>query len=150
MVFHLRNPHKQKIFFSLASWCLFPFLFFLFYLFCKHTNNIHVYLWQLHQSRSVSEQVSIYYIPLQVINCEIFFSYIIVRIILFYYEMMKMLFIFYQTNTLSWIFIVLAHWTIQRVDMSLHSDTLFWFQANQSLLFFLNAPCLTEKQQIPI
>ena len=37
-----------------------------------------------------------------------------------------------------------------RVDMSLHSDTLFWFRTNQSLLFLLNAACLAEKQQIPI
>ena len=57
----------------------------------------------------------------------------------------------FQTNTLSWIFIVLAHWNNSpRVDMSLHSDTLFWFWANQSLLFLLNAACLVEKQQIPI
>jgi hypothetical protein len=33
--------------------------------------------------------------------------------------------------------------------MSLHSDTLFWFWANQSLLLLLNAACLAEKQQIP-
>jgi len=34
----------------------------------------------------------------------------------------------HDTNTLSWIFIVLAHWNNSpRVDMSLHSDTLFWF-----------------------
>jgi len=32
--------------------------------------------------------------------------------------------------------------------MSLHSDTLFGFRANQSLLFLLNAACLAEKQQI--
>ena len=31
------------------------------------------------------------------------------------------------------------------VDMLLHTDTLFWFQANQSLLFLLNAACLAEK-----
>jgi hypothetical protein len=37
-----------------------------------------------------------------------------------------------------------------RVDISLHSDTLFWLQANQSLLFLLNAACLAEKQQMPI
>ena len=37
-----------------------------------------------------------------------------------------------------------------RVDLSLHSDTLFWFRANKSLLFLLNAVCLAEKQQIPI
>jgi hypothetical protein len=36
------------------------------------------------------------------------------------------------------------------VDISLHSDTSFWFRTNQSLLFLLNAACLTEKQQIPI
>jgi hypothetical protein len=29
--------------------------------------------------------------------------------------------------------------------MSLHSDTLFWFLANQSLLFLLNAACLAEE-----
>ena len=34
--------------------------------------------------------------------------------------------------------------------MSLHSDTLFWFRADQSLLFPLNAASLPEKQQIPI
>ena len=37
-----------------------------------------------------------------------------------------------------------------RVDISLHSDTLFWFQANQSLLFLIHAACLAEKQPIPI
>jgi hypothetical protein len=30
--------------------------------------------------------------------------------------------------------------------MSLHSDTLFWFRANQTFLFLLNAACLVEKQ----
>ena len=34
--------------------------------------------------------------------------------------------------------------------MSLHSDTLYWFRANQSLLLFLNAAYLAEKQQIQI
>jgi hypothetical protein len=36
--------------------------------------------------------------------------------------------------------------------MSLHSDTLFWFRANQSMLFLLYDACLhvAEKQQIPI
>jgi hypothetical protein len=38
----------------------------------------------------------------------------------------------------------------QRVDISFHSDTLFWFRANQSLLFLLNAACVAEKQHIPI
>jgi hypothetical protein len=32
-------------------------------------------------------------------------------------------------------------------QMSSHSDTLFWFRANQSLLFRLNAACLAEKPQ---
>jgi hypothetical protein len=31
-----------------------------------------------------------------------------------------------------------------------NSDILSWFQANQSLLFLLNAVSLAEKQQIPI
>ena len=56
----------------------------------------------------------------------------------------------YQTNMLSWIFIVLGQWNNNSlVDMSLHSDTLFWYQANQSLLLLLNAAFLTDKQQIP-
>jgi hypothetical protein len=46
---------------------------------------------------------------------------------------------------------VLAHWNNSpRVNMSLHSDTLFWFRANQYVLFLRNAMCLAEKQQIPI
>jgi hypothetical protein len=36
------------------------------------------------------------------------------------------------------------------VDMSLPSDIIFSFRANQSLLFLLYAACLEEKQQIPI
>jgi hypothetical protein len=31
--------------------------------------------------------------------------------------------------------------------MSLHSHPVFWFRANQSLLFLLNDVCLAEKQQ---
>jgi hypothetical protein len=55
------------------------------------------------------------------------------------------------SNMLSWIFIVLAHWNNSPwVDMSLHANTLSWFQAKQSLLFLLNAVCLAEKQQISI
>ena len=48
---------------------------------------------------------------------------------------------------LSWIFIVQAHWNNNpRVDMSPHSDILFWIRANQSLLFLLNTTCLAEKK----
>ena len=54
----------------------------------------------------------------------------------------------YQTNRLSLIFIVLAHWNNSpRVDISIHSYTLFWFWANQSLLFLLNAVCLADKKK---
>jgi hypothetical protein len=46
---------------------------------------------------------------------------------------------------------MLAHWNNSLwIDMSLHSDTLFWFLANQSLLLLIIAVCLAEKQQIPI
>jgi hypothetical protein len=52
------------------------------------------------------------------------------------------------TRPTRWV-IVLVHWNNSpRVDMSLHSGTLFWFWANQSLLVYLNATCLVEKQQI--
>jgi len=57
----------------------------------------------------------------------------------------------YQTNTLSWMFIVLAHWNNSpRIYISPHSDTLSWFRANQSLLLLLICVCLAEKQQTPI
>jgi hypothetical protein len=57
----------------------------------------------------------------------------------------------YKTNTLSWICIVLAHWTNSLlIYMSPHPDTLSWFRVNQSLLFLLNAVCLEGKQRIPI
>ena len=40
----------------------------------------------------------------------------------------------YQTNTLSWILIVLVHWNNnRRIDISPHSDTLSWFWVNLSL-----------------
>ena len=52
-------------------------------------------------------------------------------------------------RNLFWL--ILAHWNNSpRLDMSLHSDTLFWFRANQSLPFLFNAACLAEKQQISI
>jgi hypothetical protein len=48
-----------------------------------------------------------------------------------------------------WILIMLAHWNfIPRVDISVHSDTLSWFKANQYLLF--QAACIAEKQHILI
>ena len=62
---------------------------------------------------------------------------------------MMMRFTLYYTNTLIWIFIVLAHWNNSpRVDVLPHLDTLSWFRANQSFFFLLNAACLAEKQQI--
>ena len=55
------------------------------------------------------------------------------------------------TNTVNWIYIVLSHWNNSpRVDVSLHSDTLYPFIDNQSLILLINAACLVEKQQIPI
>ena len=57
----------------------------------------------------------------------------------------------FTNNTLSCIFIVIAHWNNNSwAEMSLHSDTLFWFWAKQSLLLLPNAACLVEKQHIPI
>ena len=51
----------------------------------------------------------------------------------------------------TWIFIVLAHWNNSPlVDMSLHSNTLFWFRAKQSLFLLLNAACSAEKVKIPL
>jgi hypothetical protein len=51
---------------------------------------------------------------------------------------MMMMFVLFSTNTLSWIFIVLAHWNNSpQVYMSLHSDTLSWFRDNRYLLLLL-------------
>jgi hypothetical protein len=55
----------------------------------------------------------------------------------------------YETNTLSWTFIVLAD-NNPRIDISLHSGTLFWFQANMSLLLLLSTEYLAEDLLIPI
>ena len=65
-------------------------------------------------------------------------------------EMIMMMSTLYKTNTLSWIFIVLPHqWNYSAwVDMSLHSDTLFWFRANQRFLLLFSDVCLAVKQQI--
>ena len=83
---------------------------------------------------------------------EQFFSYIMVRTS---YILMRWWFLLCtRPNTVSWIFIVLhnvANWNnSSQIDMSLHSEILFWFTANQSLLFLLNAASLAEKQQISI
>ena len=41
--------------------------------------------------------------------------------------------------------IVIVHWNNSTwVDMSLRSDTVYWFRTNQSLLFLLNAVCLAR------
>ena len=61
-------------------------------------------------------------------NSVIFQLYYGVNKLIFNEMMMRS--ILYKTNTLSWIFIVLAH--SPQIDMSSHSDTLSWFWANQS------------------
>ena len=55
----------------------------------------------------------------------------------------------YYPNIMTWFFIGLAHWNNSlQVKISLHSDTLSWFHATQSLLLLLNAACFTEEQEI--
>jgi len=45
--------------------------------------------------------------------------------------------VMYTLYMISWILIVLAQWNKSlQVDMLLHSDTLSWFWAKQSLLLF--------------
>ena len=56
---------------------------------------------------------------------EQFFSYISLD------EILMMMSTLYWANMLSWPFIVLPHWNNSlQEDMLLHSDTLFWFWAN--------------------
>ena len=62
--------------------------------------------------------------------------------------MIMMMSALYHTNTLIWIFIMRAHCNNRlRIDMSLHSHTLFWFWANQSFVLIISAMYLAEKQQ---
>ena len=71
-------------------------------------------------------------------------SCIMVNKLIFHEMMMRS--ILYLSDTLSWIFIVIAHWNNSpRIDMSNISDILSWFRANQSLLFLLNAACLEAR-----
>jgi hypothetical protein len=75
-------------------------------------------------------------------------SCIMVNMLIFHEMMMR--FTLYLSDTLSWIFIVIAHWNNSlRIDMSHISDILSWFRANhnQSLLFLLNAACLVARYQ---
>jgi hypothetical protein len=51
-----------------------------------------------------------------------------------------------RTSTLSWSVIVLAH--NPRVDMSLHTDIVSWFRANQYLYLHLNDVCFAKKEEI--
>ena len=53
---------------------------------------------------------------------------------------MMMRFALFQTNNLSWICIVLAHWNkSRRIDISSHIDTWSRFRVKQSSLFLINA-----------
>ena len=57
----------------------------------------------------------------------------------------------YWTNTLSWTFIVVLDWNnMSWVDMSLHSDILFWCRTNQPLFLLLIAVCIAEMQHAHI
>ena len=59
-------------------------------------------------------------------------------------EMMMMSTLYYSS-----IFVVLAQWNNSpRVDMSLQSDTLSWYGANQSLLLLLSAACIEQWSDI--
>ena len=79
-----------------------------------------------------------------------FFSYIIARTIYFQSDNDEFRFVLDQHAKLDFYSASSLKQQFARVDVSLHSDTLFWFRANQSLLFLLNAVCLAETQQIPI
>lgn len=47
-------------------------------------------------------------------------------------------------------FIALAHYNSARIDMSLHSEAIYWFRTNQSGFSLLSVAYFAEKQQIPI
>ena len=47
-------------------------------------------------------------------------------------------------------FIALAHYNSARIDMSLHSEAIYWFRTNQSWFSLLSVAYFAEKQQIPI
>ena len=68
-----------------------------------------------------------------------------------HFDEMMMIIISVIVLELSWIFIVLAHWNNSpRVDMPLHSDTLFRFPIKDSLSLLFSAACIGERQHILI
>ena len=68
-----------------------------------------------------------------------------------HFKKMSMMSALYYTNTLSWIFKVLAHWNMSpQEDMSLHSVTLSWFQENHPLLILLNTASLVRRRKYKI
>ena len=52
-------------------------------------------------------------------------------------------------HTMKWWWCLLCTRPI-RMDMMLHSDTLSWYRANQSLLLLRKAACWAKKQQISV
>ena len=56
----------------------------------------------------------------------------------------------YETNMLSWIFIMLIYWKQYVCRHIPPLGYLSLFQANQYFLILLNLKCLAEKQQIVI
>ena len=77
-------------------------------------------------------------------NIQLVSGWLLLSSILIFNEMIIRFALFY-TNTLSWIFIVLAHWNNSSwIDMLLHSYSLSWFRANQSLLFLPNTNFITH------
>ena len=69
---------------------------------------------------------------------------------MFIFNEMMMSSALFQTNILSWIFIVLAYQTTVRRQTCRSTRTHYSDSVNQSLLFLLNAVCLAEKQQTPL
>jgi hypothetical protein len=68
-----------------------------------------------------------------------------------HFNKMMIMSAFSKANTLSWIFILLVHGNINlQLEMTLHSDTLYKFQANQSLFLLINAACIAKKQTYQI
>ena len=56
-----------------------------------------------------------------------------------------------RPTPLIWFVIALAHWNNSScINMSHHSDTLLWFLANQSLLFFLSDVCLATNTNFTV
>ena len=153
-----------------SDWCVFLYIYIWFCVF------LYIYIWFLCISIHLHLIFCAFFIHLHLIFCVYFFKHLHLIFVLFFLFGVEWVSDCCLTSSQHIILAILwrkevnFHWNDDEVrfvldqhgkldlygynspreDMSLHSDTLSWFRANESLLFLLNAAWLAGKQQIPI